>query len=196
MSGAMARCDTRESVTSNRASLASHRSIPLEQESDANTNINCYGTGEKLPETYLLCTRFRIRDGDELRSARHQLHLDAGAERQKREASSQRYGQSVQLCEAGYYPMLFEGKTDSAGGIRFCLGDSTPAELIYSFGKHFYKCSGSEIETAVLLEHGLVDRRDQCGRVKLKYNGQPRPAELVVFAQPWSLEERIFGQFP
>jgi hypothetical protein len=100
------------------------------------------------------------------------------------------------FVKPGSYLMLFEGKTDSAGGIRFCLGDSTPAELIYSFGKHFYKCSGSEIETAVLLEHGLVDRRDQCGRVKLKYNGQPRPAELVVFAQPWSLEERIFGQFP
>src|ERR1700735_1709381 len=95
----------------------------------------------------------------------------------------------------GNYPTLFEGKTDTAGGIRFCLGDSIPARLIYSLGKHFYTCSSSEVETAVVLEHGLVDRRDQCGGGK-PYNGQPKPAELVVFAQPWSLEEKIFGQFP
>ena len=100
------------------------------------------------------------------------------------------------FVKPGNYPMLFEGKTDIAGGIRFCLGDSIPARLIYTFGKHLYNCSASEVETSVLLEHGLVDRRDQCGRRKLKYSGQPKPAVLVVFAQPWSLEERIFGQFP
>lgn len=94
------------------------------------------------------------------------------------------------------YPVLFEGKTDAAGGIRFCLGDSIPVQLIYSFGKHFYTCSTSEVETAAVLKQGLVDRRDQCGRGKLQYNGQPKPAELVVFAQPWSLEEKLFGQFP
>jgi hypothetical protein len=99
------------------------------------------------------------------------------------------------FVKPGNYPTLFEGKTDAAGGIRFCLGDSIPAQLIYSFGKHFYTCSSSEVETAVVLEHGLVDRRDQCGGGKL-YDGQPKPAELVVFAQPWSLEEKIFGQFP
>ncbi len=48
-----------------------------------------------------LCARYRNRDGDELRSAKHQLRLDAGVERQEREAPSQRCGQSVQLCEAG-----------------------------------------------------------------------------------------------
>jgi len=100
------------------------------------------------------------------------------------------------FVKPGSYPMLFEGKTDAAGGVRFCLGDSIPSRLIYSFGKHFYKCSTAEVETAVVLEHGLVDRRDECGRRKLNYNGQPKPAELVVFALPWSLEERIFGQFP
>jgi hypothetical protein len=100
------------------------------------------------------------------------------------------------FVKPGNYPVLFEGKTDTTGSIRFCLGDSIPAQLIYAFGKHFYKCSASRVETAVLLEHGFVDRRDQCGRGKLKYNGQPKPAELVVFAQPWSLEEKIFGQFP
>jgi hypothetical protein len=100
------------------------------------------------------------------------------------------------FVKPGNYPLLFEGKTDTTGSVRFCLGDSIPAQLIYSFGKHFYTCSTSKVETAVLLEHGLVDRRDQCGRGKLKYNGQPKPAELVVFAQPWSLEEKIFGQFP
>ncbi|MGA7854588.1 MAG: hypothetical protein WCA15_14775 [Candidatus Acidiferrales bacterium] len=94
------------------------------------------------------------------------------------------------------YPILFEGKTDTAGGIRFCLGESIPAQLFYSFGKHFYRCSDSEVDTAALLKRGLVDRRDQCGRGKPKYDGQPQPAELVVFAQPWSLEEKIFGQFP
>jgi hypothetical protein len=100
------------------------------------------------------------------------------------------------FAKPGSYPILFEGKTDTAGGIRFCLGDSIPARLIYSFGKHFYECSASEVETAAVLKHGLVDRGDQCGRGKPKYNGQPKPAELVVFAQPWSLEEKIFGQFP
>jgi hypothetical protein len=100
------------------------------------------------------------------------------------------------FVKSGNYPTLFEGKTDTTGSIRFCLGDSIPARLFYSFGKHFYTCSTSEVETAVLLERGLVDRRDQCGGGKLKYNGQPKPAELVVFAQPWSLEEKIFGQFP
>jgi hypothetical protein len=100
------------------------------------------------------------------------------------------------FVKPGNYPMLFHGKTDTAGSIRFCLGDSIPARLIYTFGKHFYTCSASEVETAELLEHGLVDRRDQCGYGKLKYNRQPKPAELVVFAQPWSLEEKIFGQFP
>ena len=100
------------------------------------------------------------------------------------------------FVKPGNYPTLFEGKTDTAGSVRFCLGDSIPARLIYSFGKHFYRCSSSEVETAVVLEHGLVDRRDQCEHRKLKYNRQPKQAELVVFAQPWSLEEKIFGQFP
>jgi hypothetical protein len=99
------------------------------------------------------------------------------------------------FVKSGNYPTLFEGKTDSAGVVRFCLGDPIPPQLFYAFGKHFYTCSGSPVETAAILEHGLVDHRDQCGG-KLKYNGQPKPAELVVFARPWSLDEKIFGQFP
>ena len=67
--------------------LAPHRSqaivvFPLEQQRDANTKINCYGTREKLGETFLLCAHFRICDGDELRSAKHKLHLDAGVKRE------------------------------------------------------------------------------------------------------------------
>jgi hypothetical protein len=53
-----------------------------EQKRDAKTNINCHGACEELPDTFLLRIRFRIRDGDELRSAKHQLRIDAGVERQ------------------------------------------------------------------------------------------------------------------
>ena len=170
--------------------------FPPEQQRGANTKTNCYGTREKLRETLLLRTHSRIRDGDELRSQSTNCIsmqvLNANNAKPLRTLAVRMFS----FVKAGNYPMLFEGKTDNAGSIRFCLGDSIPAQLIYSFGKHFYTCSASKVETAVLLEHGLVDRRDQCESGKLKYKAQPKPGELVVFAQPWSLEEKIFGQFP
>jgi hypothetical protein len=84
-------------------------------------------------------------------------------------------------------------ETDSEGSATFHLVDPIPERISLIIGPEIELCPQTAFVTEQILATGVV-ADDKCKGPRFKFNGSPKPGELVVFVRRVSVWERMIRE--